>query len=54
MFRCKKDCKRKSETVLGGCEREEALERAIRELRRGSCRGEDRSRKHCCSRPCCR
>ena len=48
MCGCKKDCKRKSEVILGGCEREKALERAIRELGRSSCRGEDRSRKHCC------
>lgn len=54
MCKCKKDCERKSENLLGGCEREEALERAIRKLGRGSCKGEDRSRKHCCSRPCCR
>lgn len=48
MCGCKKDCKRKSEVILGGNEREKALERAIKELRRDGCRGENLSRKHCC------
>lgn len=52
MSRCKNDCGREQGTILGGCEREEALERAIRKLGRGSCRREDRSRRNCCSRRC--
>ena len=51
MCRCNRDCERRQERRPERSEREEALDRAIKEARENSCR-EERSRRGCGSRSC--